>query len=144
MPTVFTAGYEGKNIEQFLYELQAAKIKHLIDVRQIALSRKKGFSKRQLAANLATVSIDYTHFTDLGSPADARHQVKKDGNWSKLFAATKRRYKTKESREAYKQLKAIAKKQRSAYMCFCNNSQACHRRVITEMLESEGWTVKHL
>jgi uncharacterized protein (DUF488 family) len=141
--TAFTIGYEGKNIEQFLYELKTAKIKHLIDVRQIALSRKKGFSKRQLEANLKAADIAYTHFTELGSPADARQQVRKDKNYTKLFSATKKAYKHTDSKEAYEELKKIAAKQRSALLCFCLDWKHCHRKVLTEQLETEGWTVQH-
>jgi len=44
-PTLFTLGYEGLTIEAFIARLQAAQVKTVVDVRELPLSRKKGFSK---------------------------------------------------------------------------------------------------
>ena len=43
--TAYTIGYEGMIIEAFIASLCAQRIAHLVDVREVALSRKKGFSK---------------------------------------------------------------------------------------------------
>ena len=42
---LFTIGYEGRNIEEFISHLKNFNIPRLIDVRKIPLFRKKGFSK---------------------------------------------------------------------------------------------------
>src|SRR5690242_1800847 len=49
---LLTIGYEGCTIDQVLAELKAAGVELLIDVRAVPMSRKPGFSKRQLAAGL--------------------------------------------------------------------------------------------
>ncbi len=51
--TIATIGYEGSTIEDFVAALRHASINVLIDVRELPLSRKKGFSKNQLAGVLA-------------------------------------------------------------------------------------------
>jgi uncharacterized protein (DUF488 family) len=47
---VYTIGYEGTDIDGFVATLKAVGVKTLADVRAIALSRKKGFSKMSLPA----------------------------------------------------------------------------------------------
>ena len=50
MTTVFTIGYEGTDIDRIVATLQAVGVKVLADVRAVAVSRKKGFSKRRQGA----------------------------------------------------------------------------------------------
>jgi uncharacterized protein (DUF488 family) len=47
---VFTIGYEGRDIDEFVICLKDFNITRLIDVRELPLSRKRGFSKSTLAA----------------------------------------------------------------------------------------------
>ncbi|MBK6650144.1 MAG: DUF488 domain-containing protein [Betaproteobacteria bacterium] len=48
MHPLFTLGYEGLTIDAFIARLQAAQVKTVVDVRELPLSRKKGFSKTGL------------------------------------------------------------------------------------------------
>ena len=72
MPTIWTIGYEQATMPAFLAALQGAGIEVLADVRAIAASRRPGFSKTALAANLTEAGIAYRHFRALGTPADGR------------------------------------------------------------------------
>ena len=67
-----TIGYEGASMQTFLSALQEAQVELLVDVRAVASSRRPGFSKTKLAANLAGKGIDYLHLRGLGTPADGR------------------------------------------------------------------------
>jgi uncharacterized protein (DUF488 family) len=58
---VLTIGYEGAALEDFLSTLKRARVSLLLDVREIALSRRKGFSKSALSAALSSFGIDYRH-----------------------------------------------------------------------------------
>jgi uncharacterized protein (DUF488 family) len=68
---VYTIGYEGAEVDRFLTTLKDAGVAAVADVRAVALSRKKGFSKNQLRCNLAEAEIGYRHFIDLGTPKRA-------------------------------------------------------------------------
>ena len=72
MTAVFTIGYQESNPEAVIGTLAAAGVALLVDVRAVAASRRPGFSKRQLAAGVATVGIDYLHLRGLGTPPDGR------------------------------------------------------------------------
>ncbi|MBA2771969.1 MAG: DUF488 domain-containing protein, partial [Sphingomonas sp.] len=56
---IFTIGYEGVTIGEFVVALQRAGVERLIDVRALPLSRRPGFSKTPLRAALNQVGIDY-------------------------------------------------------------------------------------
>lgn len=59
-------------MSSFLDVLTEAGVVLLVDVRAVASSRRPGFSKTKLAANLDGVHIDYLHLRGLGTPADGR------------------------------------------------------------------------
>src|SRR6476660_5008483 len=74
--TVYTIGYEGTDIERFIATLKAVGVKTLADVRAVALSRKKGFSKSALRARLEDEGIGYSHFVELGDPKPGREAAR--------------------------------------------------------------------
>src|SRR3546814_15143370 len=74
---LYTIGYEGSDIAHFLLTLQQCGIKRVIDVREVPLSRKRGFSKTALAAKLVESGIDYSHFKALGDPKPGRDAMRR-------------------------------------------------------------------
>src|SRR3954465_4887042 len=70
--TLFTIGYEGADVDRFLATLKDAAVATVADVRAVALSRKKGFSKNHRRENLAEAAIGCRHFIDLGTPKAGR------------------------------------------------------------------------
>jgi len=75
--TIYTIGYEGKEIQQFIDLLKNAGIEHLIDVRFSAESQyKPDFNKAILARELERAKIKYTHRSDLGVPYEWQNPYK--------------------------------------------------------------------
>lgn len=74
--TLRTIGYEGATLEGFLAALRRSRVSLLIDVRAVAVSRRKGFSKTALAAALAEAGIGYLHLRDLGDPKPGREAAR--------------------------------------------------------------------
>jgi hypothetical protein len=72
MSVVYTIGYESTDIDRFVTTLKTAGIERVADVRTVALSRKRGFSKKALAARLEAEEIQYLHFIELGDPRPGR------------------------------------------------------------------------
>lgn len=72
MRSIATIGYEGATVSSFLEALRAARVELLVDVRAIAGSRRPGFAKTRLAANLEEAGIGYLHLRGLGTPAEGR------------------------------------------------------------------------
>ena len=72
MPRLFTIGYEGTDIDRFVETLKIVGVEVVADVRAVALSRKKGFSKSALSARLMADGMEYLHFVELGDPKPGR------------------------------------------------------------------------
>ena len=89
MPDLLTIGYEGCTIDDVVAELRGARVSLLIDVRAVPMSRKPGFSKRQLAAGLDEQGIGYVHLQGLGTPKPGRDAVRAiRSGWSQSSANT--------------------------------------------------------
>ena len=69
---IFTIGYEGTTMPEFVSALQAAGVQRVIDVRALPLSRRPGFSKSPLRAALEEAGIEYVHLKALGTPSEGR------------------------------------------------------------------------
>jgi uncharacterized protein (DUF488 family) len=68
-------------IKAFTARLQTALVKTVVDVRELPLSRKKGFSKSAFCSALSAHGMAYLHARALACPKPIRNQYKADGNW---------------------------------------------------------------
>jgi uncharacterized protein (DUF488 family) len=59
--TVFTIGYEGLDIDTFVSMLAEYNIETVVDIRELPLSRKRGFSKTALTGVLNLSGLEYVH-----------------------------------------------------------------------------------
>lgn len=87
---LFTLGYEGLDVGSFIAVLRKAGVSTVVDVRELPLSRKKGFSKTAFGQALADSSIAYLHAPVLGCPKAIRARYAADDDWnaySKSFLA---------------------------------------------------------
>jgi uncharacterized protein (DUF488 family) len=141
-PTIFSIGYEGRTVDAFIAILKAAHVGRLVDVRDTPYSRKPGFSKKPLEQALAASDIDYVGMPELGTEKALRDKFKSDGNLEDF----QRAYKAGLERRSgyYERLKALAREHPSAIMCFERDHQDCHRQIIEERLEADGFRIVHL
>lgn len=130
---VFTIGYEGRDIDDFIIRLKSFNITRLIDVRELPLSRKRGFSKSSLAARLESENIRYVHMRALGSPSDVRHQLKGDHDYVRFFEAINHYLDENEPSllEAYR----LIKDGLSCIMCFERKPEMCHRSSVVQKIK---------
>jgi uncharacterized protein (DUF488 family) len=131
---LFLIGYEGTTISQFVSELKRNKVKALIDVRELPLSRKKGFSKNALSQALEKNGIEYAHIRALGTPRPLRLKLRKGKKYPEFFAAY--RVHLKKNIAALREAIGIIKESKNvALMCFERESSQCHRSVIAEEIQ---------
>lgn len=142
--TIYTIGYEGYSIENFIKKLQDSNIQQLIDVREIALSRKNGFSKGILQSELKKAGIIYKHIPELGSPKEIRHQLHEDWNYKRFFDEYKNHINDLEILECISDIEGRARRKKSVLLCFEKDYKTCHRSIIAEELKRRGWIVNHL
>ena len=126
---LFTIGYEGATVGEFLTALREAGVERVIDVRAVANSRRPGFSKTPLRNALAEAGIDYVHLRALGTPADGRAAARA-GQQAKLEAIYAAQLDLPEAVVAAEQLKALAADKPSALLCFERDPGGCHRSLL--------------
>ncbi|HUR69267.1 MAG TPA: DUF488 domain-containing protein [Candidatus Thermoplasmatota archaeon] len=139
---VWTIGYEGHSPESLIGRLRKAKIQRLVDVRELPLSRKAGFSKSSLALGLSHASIAYTHAKPLGTPRAIRHAYKAGGSLQEFRAAYRAHLRGQKA--ALAALEEQAGAQRCVLLCVEADAEACHRHVLAEILRARGWEAIHL
>ena len=139
---VWTIGYEGHDPESFVAKLRAAGVERVVDVRELPLSRKAGFSKSALALGLSKSGIAYSHVKALGTPRAVRHAYKGGGD----FEAFKRDYLAHVAQHelAVTELEAVARQERCALLCVEADVETCHRGILADVLAERGWRVEHL
>lgn len=126
---IFTIGYEGATMADFLAALTAAGVERVIDVRALPLSRRPGFSKSTLAASLAEVGIGYVHLKALGTPKPGRDAAKK-GDRETLEAVYAGQLELPEAQAQAAQMLDLAAEKPSALLCFERDPCACHRSLL--------------
>jgi uncharacterized protein (DUF488 family) len=141
---LFTIGYEGLDPERLAATLRGAGITVLADVRAVANSRKRGFSKGALGAAMEEAGIGYTHLRSLGTPKSGR-QAARAGD-----AALMRRIYCAEVLDtaaglaALDTLAALAGSQPICLLCYERDPAHCHRRVLAERLAERGFITSDL
>ncbi len=142
---LFTIGYEGKDIEAFLGSLEDNAVDCLLDVREIAFSRKKGFSKTALSTALEGRGIEYVHLKELGSPSALRGELKSTGDYVKFFEGMEEYLTTQ--REGIERAYNHVTQRRCCLMCYEKLATMCHRKIVAKKIkerDGNGMEVKHL
>src|ERR1051325_8917998 len=83
MVEIMTIGYEGLTPRKFLDLMRRCGVERIIDVRELATSRRPGFPKTALSNSLNCAGIAYTHLPELGCPRAIRHDYREDRNWAR-------------------------------------------------------------
>ena len=132
-----TIGYEGSSIGDFLATLETVGIRLLIDVRDVPISRKFGFSKSALASWLATRDIDYLHLKGLGDPKRGRiaARERRYGEFRRIFADHLRSGIAQT--DIIRAVEAASSK-RACLLCFERDHKHCHRCIVAEEMARRG------
>ena len=128
---IYTIGYEAVTMAEFVAALQAAGVQRVIDVRALPLSRRPGFSKSSLTAELATQGIDYVHLKALGTPKRGRDAAKK-GDVATLRAVYDEQLELPEAQAQAAIMLGLAAEMPSALLCFEREPAHCHRTLLLE------------
>jgi uncharacterized protein (DUF488 family) len=141
---LFTVGYEGCELSDFLSTLERVGINQIIDVRAVPLSRKRGFSKNSLAAALRKCGIRYVHLRALGDPKPGRDAARR-GDFSAFRKIYRRHIETVEGRGGIAEAREAAKAMTSALLCYERNPEHCHRSIIARILATEfRFSIRHI
>lgn len=144
---LFTIGYEGISLEEYLNRLVRNDVKVLVDVRNNPLSMKYGFSKSQLERYCKSLEIQYVHFPEVGIQSEQRQELNTQADYDILFAVYRKNNLTKTTASQIKILKLLKEYKRIALTCFEANICQCHRKHLAEAIRSLpdfSYEVKHI
>lgn len=140
---LYTFGYEGLDIDAFIARLRDAGIQTIVDVRELPLSRKKGFSKSSFSAALARAGAAYFHVPALGCPKPIRDRYKVDGNWAAYTRKFLAHIETQDA--AVRELVKVSKATTACLVCFEADYTMCHRTYVARAARKLGGpAVTHL
>lgn len=131
---LFTIGYEGISLEEYLNRLIRNDVKLLVDVRNNPLSMKYGFSKSLLKRFCENLGIAYLHFPEVGIQSDQRQELNAQSDYDVLFEDYKLKNLTKTQKTQLEILNLLKKNQRIALTCFEANICQCHRKPLAEAI----------
>lgn len=144
---LFTIGYEGVSLEEYINKLIVNDVKVLCDVRKNSYSMKFGFSKSQLQAACNGVGIEFVHIPQLGIDSDKRQELNTQADYDNLFLQYRTDVLTQTQAYQDKLLDLLTKHKRIALTCFEANICQCHRSHLADAIVKNplfAFELKHL
>lgn len=129
-----TIGYEKSTPEDFITTLQEQGIEVLVDIRDRAQSRRRGFSKTALATAAENAGIEYIHFRALGDPKEGRDAAR-SGQIDKFIEIFTSVLAERPAQEALAEVAELAKSRTICLMCYERDHRHCHRKIVSDELE---------
>lgn len=142
---LFSIGYEGRTIDQYLNILVKNNVSVLVDVRKNPISMKYGFSKSTLNNATKNIGINYLHVPDLGIESSERKNLNSYADYCELFDGYEKHV-LKNNNEALLNItKLYNTGNRVALTCFERDVNYCHRsRISNRICEDSGILTTHL
>ena len=139
---IFTIGYEATTMTEFIAALQEAGVERVIDVRALPLSRRPGFSKSPLRAELGEAGIDYVHLKALGTPSEGRSAARagRQQDLERIYAG---QLDLPEAIVQAEQMLDLAAEKPSALLCYERDPAVCHRSLLLAAVARDS-DVTHL
>jgi uncharacterized protein (DUF488 family) len=134
---IFTIGYEGTTVPEFITALQKSGVERVIDVRALPLSRRPGFSKSPLKAALEEAGIDYVHLKALGTPAEGRAAARagRHADLERIYAG---QLELPEAMVQSAQMLELARERPSALLCMEREPAHCHRTLLLDSVAPDA------
>ena len=137
---IFTIGYEGTTVPEFIEALKSAGVERVIDVRALPLSRRPGFSKSPLKAALGEAGIEYLHLKALGTPPEGRAAARA-GRHSDLKRIYSGQLELPEAIAQSAQMLDLAAEKPSALLCMERDPAECHRTLLLNAIAPDAQVV---
>ncbi len=139
VPGIFLVGYEGIDIDEFMYKLILNNIQVLLDIRYNPQSMKYNFNKNRLQKTLKNIQIDYIHIPEMGIEPKFRKDLHNQQDYELLFA--KYRHELEDKKKYLQKIQNLSNDKRIALMCFEKDVAQCHRREVGNYFKNLGENV---
>jgi uncharacterized protein (DUF488 family) len=128
-----TIGYESADLADFIATLRAAGVRRIIDVRELAISRRKGFAKRALSAALQNAGISYVHLRGLGDPKEGR-EAARAGDVERFRRVFVSHMRSDAAQADLRKASDLVTEGGACLLCFERDHSACHRSIVAEAI----------
>jgi uncharacterized protein (DUF488 family) len=137
---IFTIGYEGATVLEFIAALRNAGVERVIDVRALPLSRRPGFSKTTLRGALEEAGIEYVHLKALGTPSEGRTAARagRHADMARIYAG---QLELPEAMAQSAQMLVLAAEKPSALLCMEREPEQCHRALLLNAVANDAEVV---
>ena len=137
---IFTIGYEGTTVPEFVSVLKGAGVQRVIDVRALPLSRRPGFSKTPLRGALEEAGIEYVHLKALGTPSEGRTAARagRHSDVERIYAG---QLELPEAMAQSAQMLELAREKPSALLCMEREPAHCHRTLLLNAVAADAEVV---
>lgn len=143
-PGVFTVGYQGRSIDDFMNHLLVHGIRGILDVRSNPASRKYGFSMKTLKDVAGRLGLDYVNLPELGIPGDLRIDLDGFASYQALFC----RYESEilpMQKETINRVRKMLEDRPLALLCMEREPEWCHRgHLATHLAKLSNLPIHHL
>jgi uncharacterized protein (DUF488 family) len=144
-PTVWTIGHSTRSLAELVSVLRAHDIEALVDIRRFAGSRRlPQFNEGSLHDGLEANGIAYCWLPQLGGRRTPDPDSVNTGWRHPAFRGYADHMVSDEFAEGLVELLAIAGGLRTTIMCAEMLWWQCHRRLVSDLLLSLGYTVLHI
>lgn len=144
MLTLATIGYEGASLADFINTLHRVGIKQLIDIRDVPVSRRPGFSKNILARALEDEGLSYLHLKALGDPKAGR-EAARAGRFDTFREIYNAHLATPSGQAALRVAVEQAASIPSVLLCYERDCKHCHRTIVAAAMTGlHSFQVRHL
>lgn len=133
---VYTIGYERASLDDFIATLRLRGVDTLVDIRERAQSRRKGFSKTALSAALSDAGISYIHLRELGDPKDGREAARR-GDYVEFRKIFSKVMKSSSAKEAMQKIENLVEYSSICLMCYERDEKTCHRKIVSDDLQKK-------
>lgn len=133
---LYTLGYEGVSMTEFLDILEAAGVRTLVDVRDNPYSRKSGFSRKPLSEAVEGAGMRYLSWRALGAPKAIRAAYKASNDWREYTRGFLAHLDTRA--EDIAKLTELANAEALCLVCYEADANRCHRRYVADAVQSAG------
>lgn len=141
---LFTIGYEGATLDDFLATLRRVGVRQLVDIRDFPGSRRKGFSKNALREALHEQGIRYEHLKGLGDPKEGRIAARA-GRFEEFVSIFTAHMKTENALADLEKAADFVTTMTTCLLCYERDNRICHRNIVSERLSIiTGLTVSNL
>lgn len=145
MAKVWSVGHGTRPVAELIAVLNEAGITVLADVRSVPGSRRHPqFGRVALTSSLADAGILYVHLRGLGGRRDAVPDSPHVALKVDAFRGYADHIASAEFAAEYARLEALARQRPTAFMCAETHWSKCHRRLLSDRLTVDGWSVVHL